>query len=135
MVSATFMQALTKIHLYSPDRGSFAAWLFAIARNSVNDHYRRRGVATDATRLEALHTAGLSPEQEVMRDEEAASIHAALRALTAEQRDAIALRYLGELSFAEVGQELGKSEAAAKMLVRRGVEALRRSLQQEDQEP
>jgi RNA polymerase sigma-70 factor (ECF subfamily) len=135
VVSTTFLQALTKIHLYNPARGSFAAWLFAIARNTINGHYRRRSIAEGPTRLETLQTAAFNPEQRVMQHEEDASLHAALLTLTANQRDAIALRYLGELSFAEVGQQLGKSEAAAKMLVRRGIDALRDRLQQEDQEP
>src|SRR5437588_3699765 len=40
LVSMTFMRVLTRLDTFRPDRGSFAVWLFAIARNVVHDHHR-----------------------------------------------------------------------------------------------
>jgi RNA polymerase sigma-70 factor (ECF subfamily) len=51
LVSVTFTRALARIHTYRPERGSFAAWLFTIARNAVVDHYRERArVESDTQR-------------------------------------------------------------------------------------
>jgi RNA polymerase sigma factor (sigma-70 family) len=54
-----------------------------------------------------------------------------LESLPEAQRHAIGLRYGADLSFRDVGQALGKSEAAAKMLVQRGLETLRDALSKE----
>src|SRR5438067_7424500 len=40
LVSIIFMRALEHIRQFQPHRGSFAGWLFTIARNAVSDHYR-----------------------------------------------------------------------------------------------
>jgi RNA polymerase sigma-70 factor (ECF subfamily) len=45
--------------------------------------------------------------------------------LTPERAEAIALRFFGELSNAEVAAVMGKQEAAVKMLVHRGLQELR----------
>jgi RNA polymerase sigma-70 factor (ECF subfamily) len=56
-----------------------------------------------------------------------ANVHAALYALTEDQRDVILLRVLGDLSIAEVAQVLGRREGAVKMLQSRGLASLRRT--------
>jgi DNA-directed RNA polymerase specialized sigma24 family protein len=56
---------------------------------------------------------------------------AALRALPARQRAALWLRYCDDLSTADVARILGCSEAAAKQLLMRGRDALRRELTKE----
>jgi RNA polymerase sigma-70 factor (ECF subfamily) len=57
-------------------------------------------------------------------------IQRALRTLSPDRADAIALCIFGELTAAEAGRVLGKSEAAVKMLVFRGLRDLRPQLGQ-----
>ena len=40
LTAQTFEQALTHLHQFNPSRGSFSAWLFGIARNLANAHFR-----------------------------------------------------------------------------------------------
>jgi RNA polymerase sigma-70 factor (ECF subfamily) len=132
VVSVVFTQALTRINTYDPPRGPFAAWLFGIARHAVAAHYRRGAAMADADLLERVEDPGASPEERALRDDERRAVRTAMRRLTEDQQEALALRYLGKLSFAEVGRSLGKSEAAAKMLVKRGLAVLRRYLRAEE---
>lgn len=131
LVSTIFFRALTKIDTYQPQRGSFSAWLFAIARNAILDHRRltlgRRLIPLDAA--DELPEPRAGPEEMAMQREQHDAVRRAFGVCTPEQRDALGLRYLAELSFAEVAGALGKSEPAAKMLVRRGLEALRQELE------
>lgn len=135
LVSTIFFRALTKIDTFQPERGSFTTWLFAIARHAVQDHRR----LTMGRRLLPLESAAeleepqAGPETLAVRHERRDAVRRAFDACTPEQRDALALRYLAELSFAEVAGALGKTEPAAKMLVRRGLEALRQELEREEQ--
>lgn len=133
LVSTIFFRALTRINTYQPQRGSFNAWLFAIARNAVLDHRRltlhRRLVPLEAA--DGVPEPRPGPEDLAVQRERRDTVRRAFDACTPEQRDALALRYLAELSFAEVAAALGKSEPAAKMLVHRGLEALRHELARE----
>lgn len=54
-----------------------------------------------------------------------------LASLSRRQRDVVALRYLADLSEADVADELGISVGAVKTHTHRGIEALRRRLQPE----
>jgi RNA polymerase sigma-70 factor (ECF subfamily) len=53
------------------------------------------------------------------------SVSRALRQISPERAEAIILHFFGGLNHAEVGRVLGKSEAAVKMLVSRGLQDLR----------
>ena len=57
-----------------------------------------------------------------------ARVSRALQSLDAQQAEALALRLFGGLDAAEVGQVMGKSQAAAKMLVHRGLRQLQERL-------
>jgi DNA-directed RNA polymerase specialized sigma24 family protein len=51
-----------------------------------------------------------------------------VRHLPPKQRGAVALRYLADLPYLEIGAALGCSEAAARQNVRAGLAALRREV-------
>lgn len=133
LVSTSFVRALVSIDSYRVDRGAFDAWLFAIARNAVIDHQRqhRRIKTVDPPETPSPHPG---PEGLAILAEAHLQIRAGLRRLTADQCDAILLRYIADLPYTDVGQALGRSEAAAKMLVQRGLHALHQYLQEEHNE-
>jgi DNA-directed RNA polymerase specialized sigma24 family protein len=49
----------------------------------------------------------------------------AVRALADKQREAVAYRYIGDLSYARIGEAMGISEAAARRNAADGIRALR----------
>jgi RNA polymerase sigma-70 factor (ECF subfamily) len=87
---------------------------------------RRLGVevpaADDAERERILELAGLGSRRAIVAQE--------LARLSAEQRDALRLRVVDELSYTVVAQRLGITEQAARMRVSRGLAALARALDQ-----
>jgi RNA polymerase sigma-70 factor (ECF subfamily) len=130
ILSAIWLRVYTKIHLYQPSRGSFAAWLFTIARHVLYNAVRQQA------RLEVRWPGECAapapdPQTEIIKQERDAAMRVAVSRLTAEQQEALALRYGADLTFAEVAQTMKKSEAAAKMLVRRALDRLRQELPKE----
>lgn len=93
-------------------------WVLRVAANLAVDRLRKRvpvmvaDPAPDAEEAVALRLA----------------LSAALGALPRRQRQAVALRYLGELTDGEVAQALGISPGSVKTHVHRGLAALRLSL-------
>jgi RNA polymerase sigma-70 factor (ECF subfamily) len=104
------------------------AWLYAIATNAARDALRRH-----RARPERLTETGAPPEvaRESIepRDRSAArAVEAALSKLPPDQREAVVLHKLQELSFEEIGTALGISVGAAKVRAHRGYQRLRELL-------
>src|SRR5262245_42348571 len=81
------------------------AWLQTVARRRLIDHYRR--ARREREKL-ALVAARPQPAVDLPGDADADAIRA-LRAVSAEHRLALVLRYLDDLSVIEVADLLGKS--------------------------
>ena len=131
LTSVTFSRALGDLDHYKA-RGSFAGWLFGIARHVLLDHMRAQYAHDDQEDLQIVGTVGTmltdpspGPEEQALRVEQNVRLRHLVDKLPDDQREAIVLRVFGELSTKEVAAVLGKSEAAVKMLVHRGVETLR----------
>ncbi len=103
------------------DASRLRGWLFTIAHHRVIDHHRARGrqavpVADPPERV--------VPAAEPLDDD----LWAAVAVLPDKQRGAVALRYLGDLPYAEIAAILGCSEAAARQNVRAGLAGLRQEV-------
>ncbi len=112
LTSQTFLAALEHLPRYR-ERGQFAAWLFRIARSKALDHFRRNRYEFD---LEAAETSvgGGDALVQVIQGEEINRLRLLIRNLNAEEQDLIRLRYVAELTFAEMADLLGKREEAVK---------------------
>ena len=96
------------------------AWVLRVAANLAIDVVRRRG-------RPAAATATVTPREDDLATLRVA-LAAALVALPRRQRQAVALRYLGDLSDGEVAAALGISAGSVKTHVHRGLAALRSRL-------
>jgi RNA polymerase sigma-70 factor (ECF subfamily) len=122
----------------------FEAWLFTIAHRRVADHfrrrYRRREVALDEAvpggtgpggagpGLPGTVPAVAGPEGAVLAAERRAEVAGAFRRLRPDQQEVLALRVLGGLSAAQVGEVLGKSEGAVRVAQHRALQSLRTAM-------
>ena len=124
LTSQTFLAALEGIRSYRGS-GSFVAWLMGIASKKRALFYRghRREVPMDA----ALHITDPepAPDQKAFHHLQIESVSRALKQLSPDRAEAIILYFFGGLTNSEAGRVLGKSEAAIKMLISRGLQDLR----------
>src|SRR5690348_18228967 len=105
LTGATFERALRLWHRFDPARGSVQTWLCQVARTVALDHFRsekrrtrREQLAAEPERFEQRFVEGLSPDLE-----------AALRSLSAGEREVIALRVLLDLDAQTAARMLGIS--------------------------
>lgn len=129
VTSEVYRRALSRLDRYQ-DRGKpFVAWLLTIARNLVRDEARRRS-GKETPLLDHDCRVEEWPGDGLVRAEEAAALHIAVRRLPAVQRRVVVLRFGHERSVRDVADELGKSEAAVKQLTYRAVVRLRELMQE-----
>jgi len=113
-------------------QGSVRAWLLGIARNKCLQHlekHRRRGarlrLVTAADAVLGSTGPGSTAEDAVGARGRAEQARALLAQVRPSDRDALILRYCGDLSFKEVAAACGIAEAAARKRVSRALSALR----------
>jgi RNA polymerase sigma-70 factor (ECF subfamily) len=128
----TFLAALRAIGSFRHEQGTFRAWLFRIARNTVLNVHRSRA----RRRTEPIDVATLEPEAPdedpagiAVRAEDQRRVRAALRLLPEERRQVIVLRFADGLSAREIGQVLDRSEGAVRVLLHRALKELAAHLQ------
>jgi RNA polymerase sigma factor (sigma-70 family) len=134
LTAETFAKAFEKRRDF---RGSSdeeaAAWLWSIARNELARYHRSRGVELAALRRLGLERPDLSEEELRKIDELTAAedlrehVDLALAALPPDQREVIRLRFVDELTYAEIAQRLGVSYDVVRARASRGLRTLKGS--------
>ena len=124
LTSQTFMAALEGIRSYR-GAGSFAAWIMGIASRKRALFFR--GSKPKVPLEAALHipTPELPTDKAASRRIQMEQVYNALKQISPERAEALILCFFGGLKLAEAGRVLGKSEAAVKMLISRGLHDLR----------
>ena len=101
--------------------GKFAAWIFAIARNGLNNHYGKQKV-----RLINLDEVSYKLDNR-MEDttEEVEHLNSMLSKLNDNERELIVLNRFQEIRYEELAQITGSSIAAIKVKVHRAIKKLK----------
>ncbi len=110
---------------------SFRTWLYAIARHRCLDalRARRRFRRRFETRSELPETASATSLEDVADARiRARALHLALEELPAKVRVPVVLRYIDDMSFAEIGEICNAKPATVQARVARALPVLRRYL-------
>lgn len=114
LCSQTFMTALETRHRLR-DPNSFKPWLFTIARDKVNDHfrliYRRPKTELSDSMIDRL---SLREHEGVMSQDRMIELEQLLLSLKPNELEYICLRLIAELPFSEMAQVLKQSENKVK---------------------
>ncbi len=133
----TWIRVLERGHQYD-GRHEFGAWLFAIARNLAISQLRCRPAASldgmrtgivdggDAVQLDFPETNRPSPFDLTIRRERHEQISAGMQHLAMEYREALELRFLGEMSLEETTRVTGAPLSTVKSRIYRGLSGLER---------
>jgi RNA polymerase sigma-70 factor (ECF subfamily) len=129
LTTQTFLRMLEKIGSFTWQSAPFSAWLFRIAHNLAMDHFRSRrrwqpeeqvpeppGEEAPSAETAALQTIGRESMLEL------------IERLSPEQQQVLTLKFVLNLSNAEVATILDKTEGAVKSLQHRALVSLEKRL-------
>ena len=125
VTAATFAKAMEELPRFEWRGVPYSAWLYRVAANLVA-RQRRRPLAVELGH--DIESAEPDPADAAATNSRAAEIRAAVATLPSDQRQAVMLRFGGELRNKEIADIMGRSEGAVKLLTFRGMTALRRRL-------
>ncbi len=124
ITSDVFHKAFQHLKSFDAEKGTFSAWLYRIARNTVIDHYR-----TLKKTVPIEDVFDLGEEDKTIEEHDAlialASVKKFLETMTPKQREIITLHIWGEHSYREIAELTGTTEDAAKMAFSRAMKELR----------
>jgi RNA polymerase sigma-70 factor, ECF subfamily len=126
------------------DEGAFRNWLFMAATRKVLDRAKflkreRRDIAREqalpeagpeADAMLACYASIATPSQHAAAKEELQRVERAVQDLPEEQREAVVMSRLMNLSYPQIAEQMGRTESSVRGLVARGLAALAEQLEE-----
>ena len=130
LTAQTFLAMVERFPTYN-HRGYFAAWLFSIARNKVMDYFRQQDQQIVFEDANAIADERAYILENLIQSDRIAELAEQIALLPDDQQELIRLRYLAELSFAEMGKVLHKKANTVKKSLYRVMERLKYQLEKD----
>ncbi|HAH06870.1 MAG TPA: RNA polymerase subunit sigma-24 [Elusimicrobia bacterium] len=130
VASRVFEKALGRWETFDPSRGEVDAWLFAIARSAVMDHFRSK-------RWRSWLPLDLFPERassepasdaKLAEAESLDELSAALQGLDDRARDVLALKFEARMTNRAIAEQTGLGESHVAVLLFRSLKKLQAAL-------
>lgn len=126
-----FVYALRNLRRFDTGRSAFPTWLYTIALSRCRNKRRRKLLIQMPLELLSAETPKRQErlvEAVLARRGVREQVWQVLQELRPHLREAVALRYLGEMRYKEIGETLGCNPKTAESRVRLGLDQLRRAL-------
>jgi len=137
ILQSTFLKALERFDQFEGSgANTLMGWLAAIARNEIRDRAKYQQRQQRDARARVSWTSDLpvaasvtSAVSRIDLHDKTRALEAAIHELAGDHREVLLLRQFEELSFAEIGERMGRSQDAARMLYARALAALTLKMQ------
>jgi RNA polymerase sigma-70 factor, ECF subfamily len=133
LTAQVFLRALDGLPSFreqsEPPGSSFRVWLFQICRNTLSNERRRVRRHPEAPLELALDVSSTDDVQaEALDREQLSRAWEQIGRLPTERRQALVLRFVEEMSTREIGEVLGRSEGATRVLIHRALRTVARQI-------
>ena len=132
LVSQVFLKAWENLDRYKTGSSPFIAWLYTIARNLVIDHYRTKKNSLPLDEALALPSELQPPDEVAQLRFDLEAMRDALQSLSADQQQALILKYIAGLPNDSIAKIMNKQEGTVRGLHMRGLQALAKHMQKKE---
>ena len=127
LTQEVFIKVFQTLKSYDAAQGTFSTWLNRVARNHLVDHYRRTrkdrvtsSLEDELRTVEESPSPDMQPMGQVESRERKEGLQLAFDKLSPDLREAVILRDLHDLDYAEIAQVLGVPQGTVKSRINRG---------------
>ena len=113
---------------FDESKGNCEQWLFTIARNKVNSHFRLyhiKNFFSFSDKEENLPSKESQPLNELDKEEDIKQLNAALSTLNQKERDLISLKFFSSLNNREISAVVSLSESNVGTILNRAMTKIR----------
>jgi RNA polymerase sigma-70 factor (ECF subfamily) len=107
---------------------SFGAWLYAIARNTITDYWKKKKELNIDNSLIDLKSEPV--HDSIEKEEDIEIIKRTIALLSDDQQEIVILRFIEDFSHKEIAKLVEKKEAAVRQLQSRAIKTLKKHLEQ-----
>lgn len=130
MTQNTFLKMIRNIESFDPGgSAAFGTWLITIAKNCYIDYLRRQRIYPEDIEEQNLGSVG-DISEDVAKKMEYEEVMAALEELPPEQALAIRLKYVEDMTLAQIAEIEGVAPKTVKSRIHEGTVKLRKKLKQ-----
>lgn len=129
ITSDVFLRMVRELPRYTYTGAPFRAWLYRIANNCITDVFRRQRYDASEELADETPLDADDPLDVLVAAEDQDQLMRALRTLSPDYQNTLVLRFVNDVSHAEVAAALGKTEGAVRVLQHRALKALAQALQ------
>ena len=134
LTSQTFFKALRGFRRWRPTAAPVSAWLYRIAANEVNSHFRRRRrqdrwESTEVADADSVARESESAEARLQRCELCEQLARAIHALPEQDQTLVILRYVEQQPYSEIARVLRTRKGTLAMRAHRALKRLRAELE------
>ncbi len=118
IVQETFVKAYKGLGVLKLENLNFSAWLYRIASNTINDHFRRKYRTPDILAIDENFDLAdqYSLEKEAVKLSDLEIIKAAFQQLSPLYKQVLELRFLQDLSLDETAKIVNKSNLSVRLI-------------------
>ena len=136
LTSNIFEKIMKKINTYKNEKAKFEVWMFTIARNTINDHFRKQKkykfISIDS--ILDLVSKDRGPEELIINKEQNNKLVNALNILDSKERNIIAYKFGADLKNIEIAKILNISESNVGVKLHRIMKRLKNEMEKEAKE-
>ena len=117
---------------FDEDKGNIEQWLFTIARNQVNSHFRLyyiKNFFSMTDKEEVFSSKEKQPLDKLDEEEDLKQLSAALEVLNQKERDLISLKFFSSLNNREIAKVTSLSESNVGTIINRAVNKIKSILE------
>ncbi len=125
LTQTVFLKAWKNLSRYK-EKNQFLSWLYAIARNTVIDYWKKKKeISLDIETMKIVIDGRQDLAQAIEQEEDLDKIMAAVELLTEDQQEIIILKFIEDFSNREISAITKKNEDAVRQLQTRAIKSLK----------
>lgn len=133
LTSQIFEKIMINFNTYKKQKSKFEVWMFSIARNNINDYFRKqkRHKIISIDSIFDLESSDKGPEDLIINKERNSKLMNALNILDVKERNIIAYKFGADLKNTEIAEILNISESNVGVKLHRIMKKLKSEMEKE----